>query len=97
MLENLDSILAIAGVIATAISSIVALIEHIRAGRSKQARKTAEDIGDLFIETIDSLKDTAPEPERKSALKDLGAKLDALGLKKSVDDRVRSLGFDDKS
>lgn len=71
--------------------------------RSKNYKLAALRTGVLLDETVravDKIKNVTDGTNRdavKSVLRSLGDRLDNLGLKVALDDRVTSLGLDDKS
>lgn len=81
-------VIAWIGVACTLVMTLLAVWGHIKSKNWKAA-------GDALMNGIDQMKKKMPAGERKAILKGLGLE---LGTKKSmVDERLRTLGLDEKA
>jgi len=92
-----EVIVTVISAVAGLVMSVVALINKIRAKKVGEALDEASDVGQELMKTIDAFKLINSSKNRKPLLKDLGARLDAKGLKEKVDAELAALGLDSKS
>ena len=98
---TLTLITAIVGLLGTLIAGIVAIIKAIQAGKYLQAAKDGGALLQATSAAIDMIKtgtaDTAGRYVVEAELKNMGMRLDALGLKETMDAKLKELGLDDRS
>jgi len=99
ILTNLDPnavITIIAGIIAV-ITSIVALIQKIKAGKYIEALDDSKKVSTNLMETIDDLKNIVEPSAREPVMRGLGTKLEIAGLKEQVDEALTQMGLNNKA
>jgi hypothetical protein len=93
-------IIAILGSITTIVTTILAIIKHIKAKNYKGAVDEGSKLLQTVASTIDEIKNKTTGDGRgvvKTALKNAGGVLDSMGLKSKMDAKLKELGLDDKS
>lgn len=98
---TLELAVAIIGLITTLITTIIAIWKSIKAGNYKQAADDGGKMLDAVAVAVDKIKTGSSSNGARelvsSSLKDMGTKLEDLGLKEKMDAKIKELGLDDKS
>lgn len=90
---NATEIVAILTALGTLVSSIIALIKHIKAKNYSSALGEANNAGDALMNTIEEFKTACGKAKTKPIMSDLSSKLETMGLKKNIDKRLEDLGL----